>query len=39
MVAPHLVFHRAHDNGTHLAAREQPQLLAQDMRDTFRSVR
>jgi pimeloyl-ACP methyl ester carboxylesterase len=36
---PHLIFYRAHDKGTHFAAWEQPQLLAQDLRATFRSVR
>ena len=36
---PHLVFYRAHDKGTHFAAWEQPQLLTEDMRQTFRSVR
>ena len=36
---PHLVFYKAHPVGTHFAAWEQPQLLAQDMRDTFRGVR
>jgi pimeloyl-ACP methyl ester carboxylesterase len=36
---PHLVFYKAHDVGTHFAAWEQPQLLTEDMRDTFRSVR
>jgi pimeloyl-ACP methyl ester carboxylesterase len=36
---PHLVFYRAHEKGTHFAAWEQPQLLAEDMRETFRSVR
>jgi pimeloyl-ACP methyl ester carboxylesterase len=36
---PHLVFYRRHDVGTHFAAWEQPQLLAEDLRDTFRSVR
>jgi len=36
---PHLVFYRAHDKGTHFAAWEQPELLAQDLRETFRSVR
>jgi|KBSMisStandDraft_5_1062788.scaffolds.fasta_scaffold136150_2 pimeloyl-ACP methyl ester carboxylesterase len=36
---PHLVFYRAHDKGTHFAAWEQPQLLTEDMRETFRSVR
>jgi pimeloyl-ACP methyl ester carboxylesterase len=36
---PHLVFYRAHDRGTHFAAWEQPQLLTEDLRETFRSVR
>jgi pimeloyl-ACP methyl ester carboxylesterase len=36
---PHLVSYRRHDKGTHFAAWEQPQLLTEDMRDTFRSVR
>ena len=36
---PHLVFYRAHDKGTHFAAWEQPQLLTEDMRETFKSVR
>ena len=36
---PHLVFYRAHDKGTHFAAWEQPQLLTEDMRETFRSSR
>ena len=36
---PHLVFYRAHEKGTHFAAWEQPQLLTEDMRETFRSVR
>ncbi len=36
---PHLIFYRAHDKGTHFAAWEQPQLLAEDLRATFRSVR
>ena len=36
---PHLVFYKAHDKGTHFAAWEQPQLLTEDMRDTFRGVR
>jgi hypothetical protein len=33
------VFFKAHPVGTHFAAWEQPLLLTQDMRDTFRSVR
>jgi pimeloyl-ACP methyl ester carboxylesterase len=36
---PHLIFYRAHDKGTHFAAWEQPQALAEDLRETFRSVR
>ena len=36
---PHLVFYKAHDKGTHFAAWEQPRLLTEDMRETFRSVR
>jgi pimeloyl-ACP methyl ester carboxylesterase len=36
---PHLAFYKAHDVGTHFAAWEQPQLLTEDMRETFRSVR
>jgi len=36
---PHLVFFKRHDVGTHFAAWEQPQLLTEDMRETFRSVR
>jgi len=36
---PHLVFYKAHDKGTHFAAWEQPQLLTEDLRETFRGVR
>jgi pimeloyl-ACP methyl ester carboxylesterase len=36
---PRLVFYRRHDKGTHFAAWEQPRLLTEDLRDTFRSVR
>jgi pimeloyl-ACP methyl ester carboxylesterase len=36
---PHLVFYKRHGTGTHFAAWEQPQLLTEDMRETFRSVR
>jgi pimeloyl-ACP methyl ester carboxylesterase len=36
---PHLVFYKSHDRGTHFAAWEQPQLLTEDLRETFRSVR
>jgi hypothetical protein len=33
------VFFKRHDKGTHFAAWEQPQLLTEDLRETFRSVR
>ena len=36
---PHLIFYKAHDKGTHFAAWEQPQALAEDVRETFRKVR
>jgi pimeloyl-ACP methyl ester carboxylesterase len=36
---PKLVFYKAHDKGTHFAAWEQPQLLTEDLRETFRGVR
>jgi pimeloyl-ACP methyl ester carboxylesterase len=36
---PRLVFYKSHDKGTHFAAWEQPQLLTEDLRETFRSVR
>jgi pimeloyl-ACP methyl ester carboxylesterase len=36
---PHLSFYRRHDTGTHFAAWEQPQLLSEDLRETFRSAR
>jgi len=36
---PHLVFYKSHPTGTHFAAWEQPQALAEDLRATFRSVR
>jgi len=36
---PHLVFYKAHPVGTHFAAWEQPKLLSEDMRETFRSMR
>ena len=36
---PHLVFYKAHPVGTHFAAWEQPRLLSEDLRETFRSVR
>jgi pimeloyl-ACP methyl ester carboxylesterase len=34
-----LVSYNQHDRGGHFAAWEQPQLLSQDMRETFRSLR
>jgi pimeloyl-ACP methyl ester carboxylesterase len=36
---PGLVHYAQHDRGGHFAAWEQPQLLAEDVRDTFRSLR
>ena len=36
---PNLVFYNKHDKGGHFAAWEQPQLLSQDIRDGFRSLR
>jgi pimeloyl-ACP methyl ester carboxylesterase len=36
---PNLAFYRAHPVGTHFAAWEQPRLLTEDMRETFRGVR
>ena len=36
---PHLVFYKAHPVGTHFAAWEQPKLLTEDLRETFRAVR
>ena len=36
---PNLVSYNRHDRGGHFAAWEQPQLLAEDVRDTFRSLR
>jgi len=36
---PHLVFYKRHEKGTHFAAWEQPQALAEDLRETFRGVR
>ena len=34
-----LVFYRKHDKGGHFAAWEQPELLTQDVREGFRSLR
>ena len=36
---PKLVFYRRHQKGGHFAAWEQPDLLTQDIRDSFRSLR
>ena len=36
---PKLVYYNAHDRGGHFAAWEQPQLLVQDVRAGFRSLR
>jgi pimeloyl-ACP methyl ester carboxylesterase len=36
---PNLVSYTQHDRGGHFAAWEQPQLLSEDMRTTFRSLR
>ncbi len=34
-----LVYYKKHDIGGHFAAWEQPQLLSEDIRGTFHSVR
>jgi pimeloyl-ACP methyl ester carboxylesterase len=36
---PNLVFYKEHNRGGHFAAWEQPQLLSEDVRATFRSLR
>ncbi|MCG5456531.1 epoxide hydrolase 1 [Micromonospora sp. PSH03] len=36
---PNLVHYAQHDRGGHFAAWEQPQLLSEDVRETFRSLR
>jgi pimeloyl-ACP methyl ester carboxylesterase len=36
---PNLVYYNGHDRGGHFAAWEQPQLLSEDIRATFRSLR
>jgi pimeloyl-ACP methyl ester carboxylesterase len=36
---PNLVYYKQHDRGGHFAAFEQPQLLSEDVRATFRSLR
>ena len=36
---PNLVYFNQHDKGGHFAAWEQPQLLTQDRRAGFRSLR
>jgi hypothetical protein len=34
-----LIFYKRHQKGGHFAAWEQPQLLTEDIRESFRSVR
>src|SRR6186713_3285558 len=36
---PKLIFYNKHDKGGHFAAWEQPQLLSEDVRAGFRSLR
>jgi pimeloyl-ACP methyl ester carboxylesterase len=36
---PNLVYYKQHDRGGHFAAWEQPELLSEDVRTTFRSLR
>ena len=36
---PQLIFYKRHQKGGHFAAWEQPQLLAEDIRESFRSLR
>jgi hypothetical protein len=36
---PNLIYYDQHDRGGHFAAGEQPQLLSEDVRATFRSSR
>ena len=36
---PKLIYYKQHDKGGHFAAWEQPQLLSQDIREGFRSLR
>jgi pimeloyl-ACP methyl ester carboxylesterase len=36
---PNLVYYNQHDRGGHFAAWEQPELLSEDVRATFRSLR
>ena len=36
---PTLVFYKRHDRGGHFAAWEQPQVLTEDLREAFRSLR
>jgi len=36
---PKLVYYKKHDKGAHFAALEQPQLLSEDIRAGFRSLR
>ena len=36
---PKLIYYNKHDKGGHFAAWEQPQLLSEDVRAGFRSLR
>jgi hypothetical protein len=36
---PKLIYYKKHDKGGHFAAFEQPQLLTEDLRAGFRSLR
>ena len=36
---PRLIYYKRHDKGTHFAAWEQPALLTDDLRESFRSLR
>ena len=36
---PNLIYYNQHDRGGHFAAWEQPQLLSEHVRATFRSLR
>jgi hypothetical protein len=36
---PNLIYYKLHDRGGHFAAWDQPQLLSEDVRATFRSLR
>jgi hypothetical protein len=36
---PNLVYYKKHNKGGHFAAREQPELLVNDIREGFKSLR